>query len=246
MIWEQGILDDCHLGKTAKASSKARFAAFRCALHAASIEESKPREFRLDWNHQGASALIPHSSPGASGDKDLKTKGKRLVEQGSSGDQRRKARRATTTSGDSKPTNRSEATARKPNSSKRTKTPAVVDSVISTDGEEEDGEMYCKVVRSRNASTDKANIGFVRLKSRKRSTFSQLRGVIESDLVPDAIPSNWEWRFLVPNLGPLTIKQESKFGPLLPFLRKTTNPSELGDGTLKHPVEVELVEKHKH
>lgn len=103
--------------------------------------------------------------------------------------------------------------------------------------------MYCTVFRERGGMEGKIGLGFVRIQSRKKATFAHLRRVIEMDLVPDAIPSTWEWRFLLPTLGPLAIKQESKFGPLLPFLLQMSRADTVGNGTLQSPVQIHLVEK---
>jgi len=88
-----------------------------------------------------------------------------------------------------------------------------------------------------------APIGFVRTRSRLKSTFAHLRRVIENDLVPDVIKADWDWRFLVPNLGPLSKAQETKFGPALPFLQQASTAG--GDGTSKSPLQVDLVEAPK-
>ena len=257
MPWAQGILEDCHLGKTAKGSSKGRFSDFRCALHAASIEESKTREFRLDWNHEGALALLPtasSSSPIRAGDTDRKQSGKRKAPQ------TRPLPRAVPREVD-REAPRSAGSAvntglHLPQMQHRTKkkTPAapmplpahieapssVVPSSVPIDSGQ-DGEMYCTILLDRG-HTKKISVGFVRVQSRKKSTFAQLRRVIESDLIPDAIPQDLKWRFLLPNLGPLGIKQESKFGALLPFLMQTSSSTSLGEGTLQRPVQITLIE----
>ena len=53
--WEDGLLEEYDLGKVAKAVGKARSMAFEQALQAAIMENDKPIEYRLDWNHEGGS-----------------------------------------------------------------------------------------------------------------------------------------------------------------------------------------------
>ncbi|KAL7574855.1 hypothetical protein ACA910_010691 [Epithemia clementina (nom. ined.)] len=267
MRWEQGILEDCHLGKAAKTSSKGRLAAFRCALHAASIEESKPRENRLDWNHQGNQGGLtllpsPSSSPDRLRKEEKKQKRKRMELTHSVNPEKKEPQRTGSSStafgADSDPSSDVRNVATRPASneapssasssnpqSEGARNGAIAAPVSSGSLGESDGdaELYCTVQRGREGSDQKTSVGFVRLQSRKKSTFAHLRRVIECDLVPDAIPSDWEWRFLLPNLGPLSIKQESKFGPLLPFLLQTSSADDVGEGTLQSPVHVHLVEK---
>ncbi|CAJ1948639.1 unnamed protein product [Cylindrotheca closterium] len=57
--WEGGLVDDLHLGKTARSSGKLRFQAFQQALQAARIEAGKPKILRMDWNHKKLSYPSP-------------------------------------------------------------------------------------------------------------------------------------------------------------------------------------------
>mmetsp|Transcript_3535 Transcript_3535/g.7144 ORF Transcript_3535/g.7144 Transcript_3535/m.7144 type:complete len:438 (-) Transcript_3535:217-1530(-) len=50
--WDEGFLEEYDLGKIAK-SSKSRSASFEKALHVAMLENGRPMELRMDWNHQG-------------------------------------------------------------------------------------------------------------------------------------------------------------------------------------------------
>jgi hypothetical protein len=135
---------------------------------------------------------------------------------------------------------------------------------VSTAAHDEsaDGEMYCKVQRevrvkasaaaddsSSSTSPVLVDVGFVRLDSRLTATFAVCRQVIEEELASDnaALPPNWEWRFLVPNLGPLSKKQESKFGPMLAFLTnaaayRVEQLKNVGNGSLQNPVQITLVD----
>jgi len=53
------------------------------------------------------------------------------------------------------------------------------------------------------------DVGFVLLKSRQTSTFQDARTAIEDVLVSDVLPAELQWRFHVPRLGPVSLKQEA-------------------------------------
>mmetsp|Transcript_10226 Transcript_10226/g.19152 ORF Transcript_10226/g.19152 Transcript_10226/m.19152 type:complete len:190 (-) Transcript_10226:1437-2006(-) len=71
LSWEEGLLEEHDLGKAARAMGKARIMMFEWALQAATAENDKPIEYRLDWNHQGedscAVSSVVHSGAGGSG-----------------------------------------------------------------------------------------------------------------------------------------------------------------------------------
>ena len=95
-----------------------------------------------------------------------------------------------------------------------------------------------------NSSKPCRNVGFVKLSSLKSNTFADVRTAMLQDL--EEIPmGNSEWRFFVPGLGPVSLKQETTLGPIYSFLRRTTMDKNLGDGTLLQPLKVFLVEKEK-
>ena len=116
----------------------------------------------------------------------------------------------------------------------------------------EDGELFVKILQKESLPVEGLdgetlpnsfkNVGFIKLASRKTNTFSDARLVIQEELVPDTISSDAEWRFFVPGLGPVSSKQETIMGPVYSFLRQTTRHSNLGDGTLLHPLKVFIVE----
>jgi len=93
-----------------------------------------------------------------------------------------------------------------------------------------------------NSSSPCKNVGFVKLLSRKSNTFADARLAIQQELVPDTLSSDMEWRFFVPGLGPVSNKQEASLGPIYKFLRRTTLDTNVGDGTLLHPLKVFIME----
>jgi PWWP domain len=49
--WLEGLSEDLHLGRVAKAHGKGRYTAFREAFQVACLEMDKPADDRLDWEH---------------------------------------------------------------------------------------------------------------------------------------------------------------------------------------------------
>jgi hypothetical protein len=62
LAWEEGLLEEHDLGKTARAIGRARTMMFEWALQAATAENDKPIEYRLDWNRQGEDSCALLSS----------------------------------------------------------------------------------------------------------------------------------------------------------------------------------------
>ena len=113
---------------------------------------------------------------------------------------------------------------------------------------EEDTVFFCKVCRNDevvsfanddcNAFDSSLNVGFVTLPSSKLSTFADARSIMKRDLDEDCLPS--KWKFYVPNLGPLSRKQETRCGPMLIFLKNATNTVQFGDGSSRNPLKVAI------
>lgn len=250
--WNDGLLDDYHLGKTARAAGKARTKMFQQALQAATVEAGKPIEMRMDWNHSDQPQILPSPKP-------VKPK-------------RRAARKNQKRARDAKEESsedvlKAESNQRKPRgfeflpqypiaqpqlATRRNLTEAIEAVAIANSANQiessEDGELFCKLLRKTSTSDMKSsksevvNIGFVKLKSRKTCTFAEARIVIQNELVPDCIPPEIKWKFFVPSLGPVSSKQEKSLGAMLPFLRSTTTDANLGNGSLLHPLKVIIVE----
>eukprot|EP00536_Pseudo-nitzschia_multiseries_P000917 jgi/Psemu1/250046/estExt_Genewise1Plus.C_110159 len=204
--WNDGLIDDFHLGKTARSAGQKRANTFQDAMQAAVIELARPVEMRMDWKNLSFALDT------------LRTASKR-------------------------------------NTNANANANAVNPIVESS----EDGELVVKILRKEGLPTEEppkledsgttfgrpllfTNIGFLKLASRKTNTFSDARAAIRQELVPDAISATAEWRFFVPGLGPVMQKQEAIMGPIYSFLRKTTRDSNLGDGTLMHPLKLFIVE----
>jgi hypothetical protein len=253
--WEDGLLEDYHLGKTARAAGKARTTIFQQALQAATVEAGKPIEMRMDWNHTDQPQILP--SP-----KMVKQPKQRAVSKGRKRAREEEEGRVSEGGRISEPSSRRKPTgfeflpefsdsqpqvSTRRNLTQAIEALAVASSAIQIESSE-DGELFCtlfkKLVASETNSSTEAveNIGFVKLKSRKTCTFAEARDVIQEELVPDCISPEVEWRFFVPPLGPVSSKQEKSLGPMLPFLKSTTTDANLGNGNLLHPLKVVIVD----
>jgi hypothetical protein len=106
-------------------------------------------------------------------------------------------------------------------------------------------KVFCKISRNdsvlestysdASAFTSSFNIGFMTLPCSSTSTFADARSTMLSDLDEDCLPH--KWKFFVPYLGPMSIKQEARSGSILQFLKNTTHGDQFGDGTAKKPFE---------
>lgn len=56
--WEDGLLEEYDLGKTARAVGRNKTILFEQALMAAIAENDKPVEYRLDWNHEDKPLVV--------------------------------------------------------------------------------------------------------------------------------------------------------------------------------------------
>ncbi len=116
------------------------------------------------------------------------------------------------------------------------------------------------LIRIIKESTFTRNIGFITIPD-KSCNFAQAREFMMKDLdvesteenssahdnAADCLPS--KFKFFVPNLGPMSRKQEQKFGPMLEFLSPTDNEEMsdnemsrftemFGDGSKRNPLKV--------
>lgn len=113
-----------------------------------------------------------------------------------------------------------------------------------------DVEFFCKICRNDAVTTSSnndatafdssTNVGFVTLPSCKTSTFADARSIMVRELDEDCLPSNW--KFYVPHLGPMSRKQEERYGPMLEFLRNATKSEQFGNGTRHQPLLVLIYE----
>jgi hypothetical protein len=220
VAWEDGIAQSYHLGRTASGHSKTRGNMFRQALHIACLEEGKPIDQRMIWNHQGDEPIehIPLSPPA----KPPQRKRPRFDENDSSSktekERRRKQKEPSSPSSPAR-TNLMHAMAQLPD------------------------ELYCRVAK-RTADTSNnendENLGFVTLNS-SDATFVDARSVIQNEMDPENLPSPNEWKFFLPSLGPVSHRQEARLGPVAAFLLKTFD-HRLGNGTVDNPFRIVIVE----
>lgn len=241
--WEDGFLEEYDLGKIAKAGGRNRFTSFERALQVAQLEHGKPIEMRMDWNHQT-------DSPKPKPKKRSNSSVDELPEE-------KKPKAAATANGSSTSSSSTQTI-----NGRRRNLNATLNSFNGNEGNaneiesSEDGMLVCKILRklSTSDSTNPAkegfdfssNLGFVTLPSRQLATFASIRKAIESDLDDDVFPSDSrgkrKWKFYVPKLGPVALKQEEKLGPVLEFLKSTTSDAQLGTGIASDPLKVVIVD----
>jgi hypothetical protein len=103
--------------------------------------------------------------------------------------------------------------------------------------ETEDSKMVWTCIKKGQPGEEDQSIGFFILSSRKKSFVEARQAMVDQGL-----PINMDYRFLVPNLGPVSFKQEALFGSMLTFLEGCTPQAELGEGSFANPVKVFMVE----
>lgn len=207
--WEQGIADGYHLGRTAQGHSKPRGKMFQQALHIACLEEGKPVDTRMIWNHQGDEPVehIPLSPP-------VKRQPKKRTKEPSDENKPDKKRRR--------------------KDSKRPSSPA-------RHLFQPPDELFCRVAKRSFDTSDKEideSLGFFTLGS-NTATFLDAREAIQNEMDPDSLPKE-DWKFYLPNLGPVSHRQEAKLGPVAVFLHKTFDVR-LGDGSVDKPFQIVIV-----
>ena len=109
---------------------------------------------------------------------------------------------------------------------------------------EDDSELFCKILSCQSLSSSSSeyllmnqssiiqNIGFITIPSSKKQTasFTYVRQCIQRDLDDDDVVLFRKWKFYIPNLGPMSIKQEAKF--------KLQDILTLGNGTSQNPYKI--------
>ena len=268
--WEDGLVSDFHLGKTARSAGKKRSASFQQALQAATIESQKPIEMRMDWNHSEQPQILP--SPTQKNipptrkrrRRQLSPVGRSLLQTPPRSRQKPRSKPRgfpllqnlqTESEMEQVLTKRNLSLALEGLSASASR--GIVNPIVELS---EDAPIYLKLLQktslpiedsagrpvpSENGNTKKQckNVGFIKLSSHKSSTFADARAAILEDT--DIFASGREWNFFVPGLGPMSRKQETDVGPIYAFLRQTTTDQYLGNGTLLDPLKVFLIELEK-
>lgn len=241
--WEDGFIEEYDLGKVARSGGKNKSTLFERAMHVAQMEHGRPIEARMDWNHQISfpSPKLPRQRPSnfPTDNPEKKQKGMSPFKESSSFNsqsQNYMVNRKNVTMAINSCNNRGGANAIEPL---------------------EDGKLICKILKRLPAGAESnafqegspeysINLGFITMPSRQCSTFTAIRQAIECDLDDDILPSGEKgkkrWKFYIPKLGPMSLKQESKIGPALDFLKSTTNDINLGNGTASSPLKIVIMD----
>lgn len=235
--WEDGFIEEYDLGKVAKSGGKNRHQCFERALSVALLENGRPIELRMDWNHQEAVPLP-------------KIAKQKLFNSPEQAQKRRKQ----------------SPFLKRPSSYGTLPHSAVVNrrnlnlamQSLNRQGEtntanaiepSEDGILVCKILKRMpdGESTTvtegmefSINLGFITLPSRKSATFAIIRHAVINDL-DDDMDNGKHWKFYIPKLGPMSSKQEENIGPALAFLKSTTGDVLLGDGSASNPLKVVIM-----
>ncbi len=273
--WEEGFLEEYDLGKIAK-SSKSRSISFEKALHVAMLENGRPMELRMDWNHQGAVANQPKLPKGKQNiinspiNENQNPNKKQKPSPPISPNKHVDAAKVASSSSLHKPGYVSVGHTLQSTSLNRENMSRAVTSLASQDKANaieplENGTLVCKILRKKTLTPTQTsssfsvadalrtdgmhfseNIGFVTLPSRRSATYKHIRRAIETDLDDDYFEmtdgKRRGWKFYVPKLGPVSIKQEEKIGPVLEFLRSTTSDALLGDGSASNPLKIVIID----
>ena len=251
--WEEGLMEEYTLGKTARSTGKNRGTIFERALQAALIEVSKPTDQRMEWNHQNPPLVLSPPRPAAT-----VLAGRKRASSASGSDVG-----TTATSGFNPKRPRTTKTAspqgrgNSPNRANAEKFLSSCSKPLLGQQATESTELYCKVLKwcggekKGSTTTDVGSentmitpshlvmsVGFVSLPSSSRgsATFADIRKTIEKELDASTLPP--QWQFYVPKLGPVSAKQEDSHGPVLTFLQSTTTDRRLGDGTIGNPLRI--------
>lgn len=240
--WDDGLLLDYHLGKTAKSSGKGRVRLFQQAMQAAAVELGKPVEFRMEFNHTDQPQILPSPKFKKPKRRDIITNLESPVKNAKRRNVRGFPLLSSETSADSQ---KPEVTVRR-NLNRAIEALAVASTINQAADSATDEELFCKLLKKNLIGTSELssleNIGFVKLPSRNKSTFEEARKLVDEELSPDYLKAGQAWRFFVPQLGPMSRKQESSLGPMYKFLRLTTCDSSLGDGTPMNPLKVVIMD----
>lgn len=263
--WEDGFLEEYDLGKVAKSGNKSRSVLFDKALHLAQMENDRPIELRMDWNHQGAPQMKLTKSKISS------SVGMPVAQQADNQPPKKKQRALVSndyvqqTGGKVKKLSRVSSSSsitgiegrQMSHSVTRKHTDLALGSLIEPS---EDSPLVCKILQKLPLGSGHSsnigglefsnNVGFITLPSRQSATFACIRQAVESQLDDDCFPRGRNnqlmeiksdapsWKFYVPKLGPVSFKQEKTLGPVLEFLKSVTNDSLVGNGTPSKPLKI--------
>ena len=200
---------------------------FQQALQAATIEAGKPKEMRMDWNHNEPPATKMISPSGRISPEKRKRLRNSEGTLSPSDRKRRGFEFLPTTQEKSKP--QLASTANLTASIEKLVTASKVEGTKDLQSE----ELCCKLFEIANSNfVQRKHIGFVMLRHRESCTLSDARIHLQEALVPDHLHTLHRWRFVHPTLGSVSAKQESSLGPLLPLLQ----PASSGDGSQLRPL----------
>ena len=213
--WEAGFIEEYDLGKTAKSGNKNKAMLFDKALSIAQLENERPIEMRMDWNHQDTPVM-----KGSGGGSKGKTVISPVAEQRQQPQQQQRPKQSQQQQVQQPPKKKQKVHAVPPSGDSVNRKSAITQGSLIEPSE--DGPLLCKILRrlpvgvsnaSANAGLEfSTNVGFVTLPSRQNATFADIRRVAEKELDEDCFPGGMgkseggegsRWKFYVPKLGEL-------------------------------------------
>ena len=251
--WIEGLAEDFHLGKAAKSHGKQRYNSFLRAMEVACLELEKPVRERLEWEHTTSAAVAEQQHPQRMLSPSPNKRTSDLPEEAAAAKKKHKrsASKSSECSGrtgaannDLPTSNRGveQVTVGRPTRSRSgsSSSQALYSGVVP-----DDSELVCTIKYLDSAAAglllsgisghsmpESKSVGFIVLKSRQTSTFRDARAAIDDELMGDSLPAKLKWRFYVPRLGPVALKQEA----ILVMIQFTGYPA-MGN-SYQNPLEV--------
>ena len=199
--WIEGLAEDFHLGKAAKSHGKLRYKAF------------------LDWEHTSSAAAAAE-----------RQQQPQLLSPSAAVEKKKRKRSGASKSSESNKIPRSVNRAllissRGEHTTSLSRTESASSQSFVSGVVPDDRELVCTIKyldaraagpvldgTSDDSKPESKAVGFIVLKSRQTSTFREARAAIEDELMGDSLPATLKWRFFVPRLGPVALKQEASLG----------------------------------
>ena len=252
--WERGLMEDYEAGKTAKSMGKNRALMFEVAFRHAVAENDKPVEMRLNWNHEeihGAPAEMNNVTAGNRGGVTVNgnegSTGKKTASSTNGNTKKRKKPKSEFEKGSIRrsepgPTEKCSTEEEAKKGLEPSKKEAIANKIESIESQ----RFFCKIkILESDPYGDLREIrhgrriGFISMPCRKTSTFADARKIMDEDLdKADATPPpGTQWKFYMPGLGKMSLKQEKKLGSMFELLLGRKDDS-IEDGSISNPMSV--------
>lgn len=257
--WNEGITNGYDSGKVARAVGMQRSEDFDNAYQAALVELSRPIDQRMDFNH-GDNSKVSNAGVGKNENSakkkrnnsdddsaEMQRPGKKRVRKKKRKDNENSALVSDSDKAafENKNKKADEIKSKflrnfygKVSSALREVDRKALEATAPSKGIipdiDSDGLCYCKIFLKEDESF--INIGFIILKSRWKSLFVEAR-----QFMTDKLDLKSGWKFYVPKLGPLSMKQEKELR-VMPFLSSTAQIVKDENGTCHRPIRLFIIQ----